>query len=251
MELNYSQKELVAKVKRLQEENTLLKIKQENTVKSVKVLIAKISHELKTPLNSIIGFSELLQYKLEDKKLTGYMKNIQNSSNYMLTLVQNIIDITKAQNGKLELSYSIFNPNVVIEEIIESFNTKIKYTLINITICADYVRFKQLVFNLISNALKFNNPNKEIEIITYSENNNFYFEITDYGEGIEQKVCSKIFDFFTQATDDINKRQLGAGIGLSLCKSITDAHGGNIEVISEIKKGSTFKFNLPIDFKRH
>jgi signal transduction histidine kinase len=251
MELNCSQKELFAEAERLKKENALLKTKQETTLKSVQILVAKISHELKTPLNSIIGFSELMQYKNGDKNLTNYIKNILNSSHYMLSLVQNIIDITKAQNDKLELSYSIFNPDTVIEEIIESFNEKIKYTLVDITLCADYVRFKQLVFNLISNALKFNREGKETEIITYCEKDNFYFEISDNGEGIRKEDYEKIFDFYSQVSDDTNKRQLGAGIGLALCKSIVRAHGGKIEVISEREKGSTFRFNIPIDFNKY
>jgi len=223
-------------------------LKDENleTLEKVKLLIAKISHEFKTPLNSIMGFTELIKNSTENDKIAEYSNIILNCSEYMLTLVQNLIDITKSKYKTLELSYSIFNPKELIKEVIDSYNNiKIKYTLINCTLVADYTRFKQLIINLISNAVKFSNNQEIIEIITYTENNNYCFEITDIGEGIAEEDIDKIFDFFSQVTDEQNKRNLGSGIGLSLCKSIVTAHNGVIYVKSQKGKGSTFTFKIP------
>lgn len=238
--------ELIEEVHRLKLENKNLKIKNSDLWNNVKILIAKLVHEFKTPLNSIIGFGELISYKTDDKKIKEYIENILNCSEHLLSLVQNIIDVSVHENKTMKLSYSIFNSRETIKEIIDSFNEDIQYTLVDKNICADYTRFKQLVFNLISNSIKFKNGEK-INIMTYVENNFFCFDITDYGEGIDKKDCERIFDLFIQVTPDSKKKQLGSGIGLALCKVITDAHKGNIGVKSKVGEGSTFTFKLPID----
>lgn len=240
-----SKKELISEIKKLRDE-------QDKIWDNVKILIAKISHEFKTPLNSIIGFGELFKYKVDNPKLNEYITNVLNCSDYLYNLVQDMVDLTGAQYKPIELSYSIFNVQSVIEEIIKTFrNPNIHYTLIDINICADYTRFKQLVYNLISNAEKFSPKDSAITIITYIEANNFYFEITDEGDGIKKEDCEKIFEFFSQVSDDFYKRQIGSGIGLSVCKAIVNAHKGDISVKSELNRGSTFVFNLPIDLKRN
>ena len=248
MELKKNYNELVREVENLEKENSLLKTERDKTWEKIKFIIANISHELKTPLNSIIGFSELMNYKSDDEKIVKYSKNILNSSKHMLSLVQNISDITKSQYKPIELNYDIFRTKDVIDEVIESFNKyKINSALIDVTIFADHTRFKQLVFNLISNAVKYNTEGQAVDILTYIENNNFCFEITDYGEGIEKDDLKKIFDFYAQFSKDRAKRQLGSGIGLSLCKIIAEAHGGKIEVISKKDFGSTFSFSIPLE----
>lgn len=245
---NLSRVELIEEIHRLEDINSELRTNESKIWDMVRILISKISHEFKTPLNSIIGFTELLRYKSKDFKDSEFINNILISSQHMLSLIQDILDVTRSQYKHLELSYSYFNAKEAIEDIIISFNNNnLQYTLINYEICADFTRFKQLVYNLISNAIKFNKPNMPINIITYIENNKFCFEITDNGEGIAENNYTKIFDFFSQVTKDNHKRQMGSGIGLSLCKSITESHNGNINVISKVGKGSTFTFKIPID----
>lgn len=235
-----SKKELISEIKTLRAEKN-------KTWDKVKFLIAKISHEFKTPLNSIIGFGELYKTESDNPKLTEYMSNILTCSEHLLNLVQNMIDITRSEYVPMELSYSIFNTRSVIEEVINTTHTSNIYpTLINIDICADYTRFRQLVYNLISNAQKFSDKTSPINIITYLENDFFCFEISDSGEGIKEECKEKIFDFFNQVSDDLFKRQMGAGIGLSLCRTIVNAHNGNITVESEYNKGSTFIFKIPV-----
>lgn len=231
--------------------------------------LAGLSHEFKTPLNSIIGFTEMILSKLnripsvtnKDKdKLNEqhleyfkYVNNILNSSQHLLTLLDDVIDVSKSEYKAMELNYSFFNPK---EEIIQIINTleqmidekkiKLNYTLIDLKIQADLKRFRQLIFNLTTNAIKFNKAKGEIFIITYLEDNNFVFEIADTGDGISKKNYEKIFDFFSQVNRSQLKRQLGSGIGLALCKRIVDAHKGNISFKSQIKKGSSFWFSLPL-----
>ena len=251
MELkNYSTGELISEIKRLKTKCDILDTERIKNIDTIKTLIAKISHEFKTPLNSIIGFSELIKYKTDDIKVLNYSKNILKSSEHMLSLVQDIIDISNTQNKPLELDYSIFSAKKAIEEVIKSFNIKnINSLLIDITICADYTRFKQLIYNLLSNAVKFSNSTK-IDIITYTEENKFCFEITDYGELIKKEDYKKIFDLFVQVSENYRNKKKGSGIGLSLCKTIAESHGGTITVKSGIKTGTTFIFKLPIEFKK-
>lgn len=237
---------LETELKKIIEENEQLKQEQSQVLEKVKLLIAKMSHEFKTPLNSIMGFTELIKNNSCDNRINEYSNIILHCSEHMLSLIQNIIDITGAKYKPLELSYSIFNPQEPIKSVIDSYNSDIiHYTLINCTLVADYTRFKQLVINLITNALKFGN-NKPTEIITYIEDEMFCFEITDKGEGISEENIDKIFDIFSQVSDEKDKRNLGSGIGLSLCKSIVEAHGGTISVKSLKNEGTTFIFKLPL-----
>lgn len=243
-----SKQELIVELKNLRLENEILKKKQSETLEAVKILVMKVSHEMKTPLNSIIGFSEFFKSKTDNEKFIRYLDNILTASRHMLSLIQNLIDITKSQHKPMELSYSIFNTGQTIEEVIKGFqNESIKYTVIDTTLCADYTRFKQLIYNLIANAIKYNRQNKVINILTFIDSEEFYFEISDNGEGIKKEDFEKIFEFYSQVSQDLNKRQIGSGIGLALCKTIAEAHKGKIWVTSTLGKGSTFTFKIPIN----
>lgn len=215
--------------------------------------LAGISHEFKTPLNSIIGFAEIIKSKNNDKENFKHIDNILQSSKHLLTLIEDILAVSKSQYKTLELNYSIFSPKdeitqiiLTLEEMIKGKNIKLNYTLTDIKISADLKRFRQLIYNLVSNAIKFNKQNGKINIFTYIKDNKFFFEITDTGDGISKRNYDKIFDFFSQVNRSQLKRQLGSGVGLAICKMITDAHKGEINFKSQIKKGSSFWFSLPI-----
>lgn len=251
-------------------ENISLYQESEKQNKHKVEFLAGISHEFKTPLNSIIGFAEIiksksLKYKYsnsqdkigDDKSHSEYFKYINNilqSSKHLLSLIEDVIDVSKSQYKSLELNYSKFNPkdeitNVILtlDEMIKEKNLKLNYTLIDIIISADIKRFRQLIYNLVSNAIKFNKQNGKISIITYVKDEKFFFEITDTGDGISKRDYEKIFNFFSQVNRSQLKRQSGSGIGLALCKEIMDAHGGEISFKSQFKKGSTFWFSLAIN----
>lgn len=215
--------------------------------------LAGISHEFKTPLNAIIGFTEILKSKDKSLENIKYVQNILQSAKHLLTLIEDILDVSKSQYKILELNYSIFSPKdeifqilLTLEGMIKEKNITLNYTLTDIKISADVKRFKQLIYNLASNAVKFNNQNGKIDIITYVKDGKFFFEITDNGDGISKRDYEKIFDFFSQVNRSQLKRQLGSGVGLALCKMITDAHNGEINFQSKLKKGSNFWFSLPI-----
>ncbi len=215
--------------------------------------LASISHEFKTPLNSIIGFSAVLREKCKEKENVKYIDNISKSSKFLLSLIQDVLDLARSRANPMELKCEYFRPKEVIKDIIWGFdevrkekNIEFSYTLSDIIISADLRRFKQLIYNLISNAIKFNKINGKITIVTYlNEKQEFVFEIKDTGDGISKKDCAKIFNFFSQVNRNQLKRQQGSGVGLALCKTIARAHGGDLNFKSRLSYGSTFWFSIP------
>lgn len=215
--------------------------------------LAGISHEFKTPLNAIIGFTEILQSSEQDSEKYKYINNILQSAKHLGTLIQDVLDVSKAQYKTLELNYSQFSTKDEINNILATFepilnekNIKLNYTLTDIKISSDIKRFRQLIYNLVSNAIKFNKQNGTINILTYVNEDKFFFEIEDTGDGISKKNYDKIFGFFSQVNRSQLKRQQGSGVGLAVCKMIIDAHNGEINFKSKLKYGSTFWFNLPL-----
>ena len=215
--------------------------------------LASVSHEFKTPLNSIIGFADLLSENLKGTKHEKHINNVHQSALFLMGLIQNVLDFSRSNYKPLELHLEKCKPKKIISDIIWSFdemrkekNLTFNYTLSDVTITADLLRFKQLVYNLISNAIKFSKENGIISIISYlNTNNEFIFEIKDSGDGISKKDLSKIFTFFTQVNRNQLKRQQGSGVGLAVCKTIAKAHKGDIFVKSRLHCGSTFWFCIP------
>lgn len=215
--------------------------------------LAGISHEFKTPLNSIIGFAEIIESQSHAPINSKYVQNILQSAKHLLTLIKDILDVSKSQYKILELNYSFFSTKdeitkviMTFEEMLKTKNITLNYTLTEVRISADVKRFRQLIYNLLSNAIKFNKDGGKINILTYIDEDKFFFEVTDTGDGISKRNYDKIFNFFSQVNRSQLKRQLGSGVGLALCKMITDAHKGEINFRSQIKKGSSFWFSLPI-----
>ena len=234
-------------------ENISLYQDSEKRNKTKMEFLAGISHEFKTPLNAIIGFSELLKSRSKNLEDFKYVENISRSSKHLHSLIEDILDVSKYEANTLELNYTVFSTKDVIlqtlltlEEMYKEKNIDLSYTLTDMNISADIKRFRQLIYNLVSNAVKFNKQDGKISILTYKTDSGFYFEITDNGDGISKKNYNKLFDFFSQVNRNQLKRQLGSGVGLALCKVITEAHLGKIDFKSEIKKGSCFWFNLPL-----
>lgn len=215
--------------------------------------LAGISHEFKTPLNSIIGFAEIIESQSNAPVNGKYVQNILQSAKHLLALIKDILDVSKSQYKILELNYSFFSTKdeitkviMTLEEMLKEKNITLNYTLTEVRISADVKRFRQLIYNLLSNAIKFNKDGGKINILTYIDEDKFFFEVTDTGDGISKRNYDKIFNFFSQVNRSQLKRQLGSGVGLALCKMITDAHKGEINFRSQIKKGSSFWFSLPI-----
>lgn len=230
---------------------------EKRTLQERTEFLAGISHEFKTPLNSIMGFTDILSERVESPQEKKFLQNISQSSLYLMELIQSVLDYSHSEYKPIDLKIQRIRPKQIIESTLENFeeirkgkNITFNYTIADVIINADLTRVKQVIYNLISNALKFSKENSVISIVTYiNEKEEFIFEIQDKGEGINQKDLGKIFNFFTHGSHNPIDHKQGSGIGLALCKKILHAHGGDIFVKSKPHHGSTFWFSIPIEAK--
>lgn len=231
-------------------------ITKSKTAEKIKTdFIANVSHELRTPLNAIIGFSDLLQNKRIgelNEKQTGYVKDIQSSSINLLGMINEILDISKLENSSTQLVKQTFDISMVINEVttllyplFEKKNIKLIKNIKEFEINADYQKIKQVLFNLLSNSLKF--TKNKIKIIVQKIDSKVVIKVIDNGIGIEKKNQKKIFNKFTQINDYSTKNESSTGLGLTISKEFVKLHNGKIEVESELNKGATFIITLPID----
>lgn len=220
--------------------------------------LATMSHELRTPLNAIIGFAEVLKDEVVgmlNKEQKEYLGDIHSSGQHLLNMINSILDLSKIEAGKLELKYETFHVRETISEVVNtiapfshkkgiSMRTAIPKDLPPIT--ADKVKFKQILFNLLSNSVKFTPDNGRITIAAAPEKQHIRFDICDTGIGIKPGEITKLFEPFQQLDASSARQYEGTGLGLALTKRLVELHGGKIWVKSEYGKGSTFSFLLPI-----
>lgn len=225
------------------------KLEQSDKYKSM--FLSNMSHEIRSPINSIVGFSEMLHdVKNNEEKLNEYIDIINNSSKSLMKIIDDVLDFSKIEAGKLEINKINFSLNDILEEIFLtnknkiSSNIELKITIPprGIKLLNDEFRFRQIFQNLVSNAIKFT---KEGSIeIGYEKKPDFVeFFVKDTGQGIKNNEQQKLFDRFLQSKD--NKGNLGHGLGLSISKELVSLMGGNMWVNSEFGKGSSFHFTLP------
>jgi len=223
--------------------------------------LASMSHELRTPLNAVIGFSQVLQEqyfgKLNEKQ-TEYVTDIMESGQHLLSLINDILDLSKIEVGKMELELS----GVKIKDLLESSLVMVKEKALvhridldidttgdleGLEIMADERRIKQVVFNLLSNATKFTPDGGTITIKGRKEGKELIISVSDTGIGIAPEEQEKVFEEFYQTSGTIKDKTPGTGLGLPVTKSIVEMHAGRIWVESEgPDKGSRFTFTLPI-----
>jgi two-component system cell cycle sensor histidine kinase PleC len=220
--------------------------------------LATMSHELRTPLNSIIGFSEVLLDEtfgnLNDKQTT-YLNHISKAGKHQLSLINDILDLSKVDAGKMELHCEQFHVSHVIDEvkaiisslaIRKNINLDIKIDLQVESIYADKTKFKQILYNLTSNAIKFT-PEKGYVTIEAQHSGDFIqVSVKDTGIGITKSDMDKLFEPFKQLNSYITREYEGTGLGLALVKKFVELHGGKIWVESKVGEGSIFTFVIPI-----
>jgi len=220
--------------------------------------LTNMSHELRTPMNAIIGFSEMLiDRKVGDlnEKQIEYLNDIYASGAHLLRLINDVLDLSKIEAGRIELIIEPFDIIGVIEEVIKvvrpiadrkniSISLLLSGEVNNISI--DKSKFKQILYNLLSNAIKFSDLGGNITIETVPvEGDRFLLKVKDLGIGIAKEDLTKLFIPFVQLDSGTARKQEGSGLGLVLAKKIAELHKGKIGVESEINKGSTFTVTLP------
>jgi CheY-like chemotaxis protein len=222
--------------------------------------LANMSHELRTPLNAIIGFSQMLQKPRTgdlNTKQGRYVSNVLESGQHLLSLVNDILDLSKIEAAKLSLEPEDVNlPALVssVTNLIQPLADKKDILLTQIVeqglpeIVADEKRLRQILFNLLSNAVKFTEPEGKIELSVshFPEEERVRFSITDTGIGISESDLEHIWDEFHQIDDSYARQQEGTGLGLSLTRKLVALHQGSIDVTSDYGKGSTFTVDLPV-----
>jgi GAF domain-containing protein len=220
--------------------------------------LANMSHELRTPLNAIIGFSEVLGERLFgelNEKQADYTDDILSSGRHLLSLINEILDLSKVEAGRMELELAAFDLPLAIDNartFVRERATKHGITL-DVTVddrLGDFVgderKIKQILLNLLSNAVKFTPEGGRIEMKARQADGSVEISVSDTGIGIAAEDQPKIFEEFRQVGADYAHKSEGTGLGLTLAKKFVELHGGRIWVESEVGKGSAFTFSLPI-----
>ncbi len=223
--------------------------------------LANMSHELRTPMNAILGYTELILdgiYGEPSEKMVGVLARVQTNGKHLLGLINDVLDLSKIEAGQLTLSltdYSIKDMVYNVFGVVESL-AKNKSLALNVDMPAqlpnahgDERRLTQVLLNLVGNALKFTDEGG-VTIKTVAAHDSFTVAVVDTGPGIAPADQAKIFEEFQQADSSTTKQKGGTGLGLAIAKQIVEMHGGRLWVESELGKGSTFQFSLPINVER-
>jgi signal transduction histidine kinase len=246
--------------KLIQERTIELEIAKEaadSANKAKSQFLTNMSHELRTPLNGILGYAQLLKMSDDPVKRQDGLNVIQRSGQHLLTLINDILDLSKIEAGKLEIDHDVFHLDELLKSLIDTFKIQASSQGIEIIykmigqipklVYGDARRLRQVLFNLVGNAIKF--TDKGIVTLTAQNpsNNKIRFDVIDSGVGIAPEDLPKIFQSFEQVGDPI-KMQAGTGLGLPISKRLIELMGGELNVTSTLGQGSTFsiEIDLPI-----
>lgn len=244
--------------KTLELEQANRRLKEADRLKSI--FLASMSHELRTPLNSIIGFTGIILQGMSgeiNEEQRKQLTMVKNSSNHLLSLINDLLDISKIESGKVELSLEEFGFNEVVEEVVDAFSPKISEKGLEfsmdipegIQLFSDRRRVKQVFMNLVSNAIKFTDQGSVKISGGILKDKILEVRVTDTGIGIKKEDLNKLFKPFQQIDASLTKRYEGTGLGLHLTKKLVALLGGNISAKSEYSKGSEFTFTLPLKYE--
>jgi signal transduction histidine kinase/PleD family two-component response regulator len=230
--------------------------------------LANMSHEIRTPMNAVLGYAELLGFMVEDKTQRNYIESIKSSGRSLLTLINDILDLSKIEAGKLELKFEYVNSQAFFSEFEQIFSLRLSEKglkfILDISsgtpegIYIDDARLRQIILNLIGNAVKFTEKGS-IRLKVYTENPqmikyskgkieefiDLIIEVTDTGVGISQEMRTEIFNPFVQGQGHSIKKYGGTGLGLAITQRLVQLMNGTIELDSLLNKGSSFKIKIP------
>jgi signal transduction histidine kinase len=225
--------------------------------------LANMSHELRTPLNAIIGFSEIIAHELfgplGNEKYLDYMKDIHKSSLHLLSVIKAVLDMSKIEAGKLELSKEWLNIRRLIGEVIRMMREQaesrgielsIKLSDEEVDIWADELAMKQIFLNLLSNAIKFSRDGSEVCVRVVSDQPDLAIvQFEDHGIGMNEEELERALQPFGQAKPSTTRNYGGTGLGLPITKGLIEAHGGKLAIESRAGQGTIARISLPIERK--
>ncbi len=249
----------ITKRKEVEEHLRLAKQKAEESDHLKLAFLANMSHEIRTPMNAIIGFTDLMRRpEIQEDKKKQFINIIHKNNNILLKLIDDILDISKIEAGQIMLVNETFSPDEILVELFEITNrekqSKEKFLvelrlmnsiqeMKNVTVNTDRLRLRQILSNLLNNALKFT-ENGYVEFGYHIVDNEIVFFVTDTGIGIEPEKLAVVFDRFRQADSSTSRRFGGTGLGLAISKGLVDLLGGKIWLESTFSKGTTFYVSM-------
>jgi signal transduction histidine kinase len=220
--------------------------------------LANMSHELRTPLNAIIGFSEVLLERMfgdVNDKQAEYLEDILSSGRHLLSLINDILDLSKIEAGRMELEVASFSVPAMLDTALTLVRERAARHGIALGLAvdprldsleADERKIKQVVLNLLSNAVKFTPEGGRVDVRATPADGGVEISVSDTGIGIAPDDQEAIFDEFRQVGSDYARKREGTGLGLTLARKFVELHGGRLWVKSELGRGSTFAFSLPL-----
>jgi len=232
----------------------------QHSSKTKSLFLSNMSHELRTPLNAIIGFSQMLMGEgsviLSDQKKTEYAGLVNQSAGHLLTIINDILDVSRIEAGKfpiapelLDLPYELETTLQLLQPIARQAGVElvlqIDEAVANLT--ADPRALRQIIINLVANAIKFSNPGQRVVLRAKRKLKNISFQITDSGLGMDDKTIKQLGSVFYQADQTVSSRHEGAGLGLSIVFGLVKLHKGQINFDSTIGHGTTVEFVLPLN----
>jgi len=249
--------DLAKNVNRMNDELQRLYRELETTSRHKSEFLANMSHELRTPLNAIIGFSQVLRERMFgeiNEKQAEYLDDILSSGNHLLSLINDVLDLSKVEAGQVGLEVAPFSLREALERGLamvreRAANSGVQLTLEPDTsleiVDGDERRIRQVIFNLLSNAVKFTPSGGRVNVSSARLDGEVRVAVADTGPGIALEDRNRIFEEFQQTEAGAQQRE-GTGLGLALSKRLVELHGGRIWVDSEVGRGSTFTFSLPV-----
>ena len=250
----------ITKNKQIEKELIEARNKAEESARAKEMFLANMSHEIRTPMNAIMGMANLLKNTPLNKKQTEYLDAIITSADNLLVIINDILDITKIESGKLSLEEIDFDVRTLVKNIYKSvyykaeekgllFEYKIDENIPQYLV-GDPVRINQVLFNLIGNAVKFTLKGSVKLTVSLKKKNNkkatLVFDITDTGIGIDEDKIDTIFETFKQEDESTTRKFGGTGLGLSISKSLVELFGGKLNVKSKKNVGTTFWFEITL-----
>lgn len=243
------------RTKELEKERT----KAQEATKSKSEFLANMSHEIRTPMNGIIGMTHLaLQTELNDKQ-KSYLQKVDNSAKALLGIINDILDFSKIEAGKLTIEKIDFDMYKVIDNVVQLVENQVEIKNLELIVSyaqdvgknyfGDSLRISQIITNLLSNAVKFTSEGEIGIYISKASDDRFRFEIKDSGIGLTPEQVGKLFKSFSQADSSTTRKYGGTGLGLTICKQLTELMGGKIWVESEAGVGSSFIFEIELEEK--
>ncbi|NKX67728.1 PAS domain-containing protein [Labrenzia sp. 5N] len=252
--LEVQARQLVEMAEKYQEEKT----RAEAANKAKSEFLANISHELRTPLNAIIGFSDIMTQEMfgpvGTDRYSDYCKDIYSSGTYLLNVINDILDMSKIEAGRMSIETETVNASESAEDasrIVTGAATEKNITVTtdvveNVSVHADKRALKQILLNLLANAVKFTPDNGTVTLKARPRGDKLHFEVIDTGIGISERDIERLAQPFVQVENQFTKTHQGSGLGLAIARSLVELHGGALVIKSEVKKGTTVSFTLPL-----